>query len=87
MRRNVSFAILAAVSALGAIGAVSPAAAEPRQDTYCLQGRQSGYPGRCDFSSYQQCEATASGTAEGCGVNPMQAFAQQRRGFRYQGRF
>jgi hypothetical protein len=87
MRRNISLAVLASVSALMAAGAMSPAAAvEAIQDSYCLQGRQHGYPGDCQFSSYQQCMATASGTGEGCGINPMKAYAQQRRG-RYQGRY
>jgi len=81
MRRNVSLAILATVSALTVVGSVSTAsAAEPVQDSYCLQGRRAGYPGNCQFSSYQQCMITASGTGDGCGINPMRAFAQQRRG-------
>jgi hypothetical protein len=68
MRRNISLGILATVSALAVVGSISPApAAETIQDSYCLQGRISGYPGNCEFSSYQQCMATASGTADGCG--------------------
>ena len=31
-------------------------------DSYCLQGHIWGYPGNCQFSSYAQCMATASGT-------------------------
>ncbi|TYL72553.1 DUF3551 domain-containing protein [Bradyrhizobium cytisi] len=50
------------------------------QDSYCLQGRIWGYPGNCQFSSYAQCMATASGTNAYCGVNPQYAFARQRRG-------
>ena len=49
-------------------------------DSYCLQGRQWGYPGNCQFSSYAQCMATASGTDAYCGINPQTAFARQRRG-------
>lgn len=83
MRRNVSLAIMATVSALTVVGSISPApAAESIQDSYCLQGRKSGYPGNCQFSSYEQCMATASGTADGCGINPLNAFVQQRRGYR-----
>jgi hypothetical protein len=86
MRCNLSFAILASVSALGIVGAMSPApAAEAIQDRYCLQGRQSGYPGNCEFSTYQQCQATASGTNEGCGINPMRAYSQRHGG--YQSRY
>jgi len=54
--------------------AVAPSA----PDLYCLQGRIWGYPGNCQFSSYEQCMATASGTHAYCGVNPAHAFAQQR---------
>ena len=80
MRRNISLAIFATVSALTVVGSMSPApAAEAIQDTYCLQGRHWGYPGNCQFSSYRQCMATAIGTDAYCGVNPMKAFAQQRR--------
>jgi hypothetical protein len=86
MRRSVSLAILTTVSALTVVGSISSApAAEPMQDSYCLQGRSSGYPGNCQFSSYQQCMATASGTDEGCGVNPMKAFPQRHGG--YQSRY
>ncbi|CAN7722812.1 DUF3551 domain-containing protein [Bradyrhizobium sp. LjRoot220] len=86
MRRNISLAILAAVSALTVAGSISPAAAEPIQDRYCLQGRQWGYPGNCQFSSYQQCMATAYGTDAYCGINPMAAYAYHPRA-RYQGRY
>ncbi|MBR1174663.1 DUF3551 domain-containing protein [Bradyrhizobium sp. KB893862 SZCCT0404] len=47
-------------------------------DSYCLQGRIWGYPGNCQFATYEQCMATASGTNAYCGVNPAYAFAQQR---------
>jgi hypothetical protein len=80
MQRHLSIAILAAVSTLTVAGTYSAASATERvQDSYCLQGRQSGYPGNCEFSSYQQCRATASGTNEGCGINPMKAYGQQQR--------
>ena len=75
MRRIIltlaSFAALVAVA--------SPAAqAHPANDRYCLQGRMWGYPGNCQFASYQQCLATASGTSASCGINPRYAFSQQR---------
>jgi hypothetical protein len=57
-----------------------PWAYESAPDSYCLQGRQWGFPSNCQFSSYAQCMATASGTDAGCGVNPQYAFARQRRG-------
>ena len=48
------------------------------QDRYCLQGRIWGYPGNCQFSTYQQCMATASGTDAYCGENPIYLFERQR---------
>ncbi|MHB0772899.1 DUF3551 domain-containing protein [Bradyrhizobium sp. 1.29L] len=48
-----------------------------RQDVYCLQGRTWGYPGNCQFSTYDQCMATASGTYAYCGMNPIYAFQRQ----------
>jgi hypothetical protein len=78
MSCRFSFAILAVVSALAAVNSVSAAFAA--QDQYCLQGRRWGYPGNCQFSSYAQCMATASGTVDYCGINPHYAFAHQRRG-------
>lgn len=50
-----------------------------RQDVYCLQGRSWGYPGNCQFSTYDQCMATASGTYAYCGINPSYAFGRQGR--------
>jgi len=80
MRRHVSLAVLATISALATVGSISPAPAEAIQDRYCLQGRKWGYPGNCQFSNYAQCMATASGTDAYCGINPQYAFARQRRG-------
>ena len=85
MLRKTVIALLAVAS----MGLVSPTMAlargggghggEATQDRYCLQGRQWGYPGNCQFSSYAQCMATASGTLAYCGINPQYAFARQRR--------
>ena len=80
MHRQITLAALAIVSALTVAGSVTPASAEAIQDRYCLQGRSWGYPGNCEFSTYQQCMATASGTNAYCGINPMRAFALQRHG-------
>ena len=62
-----------------------PASAQPDDPydyPYCLQGKQYGLPGLCQFTSYQQCQATAWGTFSYCGINPRFAFAYewQRRG-------
>jgi len=56
--------------------ASEPAAAQDYP--YCLQGQRWGYPGNCSFSTYAQCMATASGTIDGCGINPRFAYAPQR---------
>jgi len=50
------------------------------QDRYCVQGYGWGYPGNCQFSTYEQCTATASGTGDVCGENPQYLFKAQRRG-------
>jgi hypothetical protein len=79
VRGSVSLAVLATISALTiTVATISPAPAEAIQDRYCLQGRIWGYPGNCQFSSYAQCMATASGTDAYCGINPWYAFARQR---------
>jgi hypothetical protein len=62
------------------IGSYGSWAYESAPNSYCLQGRIWGYPGNCQFSSYAQCMATASGTDAGCGINPSYAFARQGRG-------
>jgi hypothetical protein len=76
MRRLVAILLLA----LSATALSSAPSTAQIQDRYCLQGRTWGYPGNCQFSSYQQCMATASGTDAYCGINPMRAFARQRQG-------
>jgi hypothetical protein len=81
--RSVFFVALAAPGILA--GSAAPAAAS--NDAYCLQGPSWGYPGNCEFSSYEQCQATASGTGEGCGLNPAAAFAaRQEKPPRYRAR-
>jgi hypothetical protein len=79
LMRHLFFAAASAAAILAGFGTFSPAAAESR---YCLQGRIWGYPGNCQFATYQQCQASASGTDAACGINPVYAFAQQRRGYR-----
>ena len=68
------------VTAVGLLLAGSAAAGPraefwgPPQDGYwgsrfCLQGRDWGYPGLCQFSTYQSCQATASGTLSARGAS------------------
>jgi Protein of unknown function (DUF3551) len=75
--RKMIFSALAAAFLTGAAAAVSPA--EAQDFKYCLQSRQWGYPGNCQFSSYRQCLASASGTNASCGINPRYAYGSQRR--------
>ena len=70
-------AALAAAFVLTIAAAASPASAH--EDRYCLQGRIWGYPGNCQFSTYQQCMITASGTDAYCDINPRVAFREQGR--------
>jgi hypothetical protein len=75
--RKMIFSALAAAFLVSAWAAVSPA--EAQNSKYCLQGRQWGFPGNCQFSSRQQCLASASGTNASCGINPRYAYGSQRR--------
>lgn len=77
MRKLIFLAMLA-------LGGLGSSAALAHDYPYCLQGRDWGYPGNCQFSSYAQCEATASGTFSYCGINPRFAYARTPRG-RYHG--
>jgi hypothetical protein len=76
MRRLVQSALLL-VALIALASTIQPAAAA-EVAKYCLQGTQWGYPGNCQFATYQQCMATASGTDSGCGINPGYAYARQR---------
>jgi hypothetical protein len=65
-----------AIVVLAAMGSISDASARGKQ-RYCLQGSRWGFPGNCQFSTLQQCRATASGTASSCGMNPRYAAPRQ----------
>jgi hypothetical protein len=59
-----------------------PASAQPNDPydyPYCLQGKEYGLPGLCQFASYEQCQATARATTSYCGVNPRFAYGLQQR--------
>jgi hypothetical protein len=69
--------LLAGMSVVGLLATATPSfAAESR---YCLQGTEWGYPGNCQFSTYEQCMASASGTGAYCGINPAFGYARQGR--------
>jgi Protein of unknown function (DUF3551) len=78
MGRRVFLAVPATISVLTAVGSVSLADAAGLQDRYCLQGSQSDFPGDCQFTSYFQCMASASGKDARCRENPKYEYARKR---------
>lgn len=78
--RPLMIATLAA-AALGSAALTSSPAAAYDDYPYCLQGRQQGYPGDCNFTSFRQCKAAASGTNADCGINPRVAYGARPDGY------
>jgi hypothetical protein len=66
--RNLTVALLAAGGL--AIAGTAPAEAVGTRYPFCIQGQE--YPGlsNCSFTSYAQCQATASGRHLSCIENP-----------------
>jgi hypothetical protein len=65
--RTASWALTLCLAAL--TSSASPAAA--RDFPFCIKGCDFGAGlGDCSFSSYQQCQATASGRDATCDANP-----------------
>jgi hypothetical protein len=77
MPRRVFLAVIATIFALTAVGSLAGAAGTP--DRYCLQGPEWEYPGNCQFTSYFQCMAKASGKEARCRENPRYEYARQRK--------
>jgi Protein of unknown function (DUF3551) len=77
--RNAMLALLAVTAAGAATLAGSGPAAAYYDYPYCIQGGGFGYPGECSYSSYAQCQASASGRLVYCGINPRFAYGQQQR--------
>lgn len=61
------FLSLATSATILATGLAPVAASEYR---YCLHGDDYAYAGECGFTSYRQCQATASGRTAYCEANP-----------------
>ncbi len=83
--RNTTMAVLAALAA-GAAAMASPTPAAAYDYPYCAQGRGIGIPGECNYQTYAQCMAGASGRGLSCNLNPRAALNQQqppRRGRTY----
>jgi hypothetical protein len=66
--RSAILALLAA-GGLGAL-ACAPAHAVGTRYPFCLQGNDSPGLSNCSFTSYEQCQATASGRFLYCVANP-----------------
>ena len=64
-------AAILAVLAIGAVSAINTAPAQARDYPFCIKGQgYESYIGDCRFSTYEQCQATASGRMNYCDVNP-----------------
>ena len=63
---------LVAVGGLAMIG-MAPAQAVGSRYPFCLQGNDSPGLSNCTFTSYQQCQASASGRFLYCVANPFYA--------------
>jgi hypothetical protein len=60
-----------AVVAIGLMAASGSASAAAGNAAFCIQGCDfGGGLGDCSFSSYAQCQATASGRDASCAANP-----------------
>ncbi|MDH2381213.1 DUF3551 domain-containing protein [Bradyrhizobium sp. CER78] len=77
-RTSWAFVAFTALGMSWIAGSVQPAAADPYDYPWCIQGRDEGYPGYCGYQTYEQCQASASGRDAYCGINPRVAFSQQR---------
>ena len=66
------FLVLATSATIFATGVTPVAASEYR---YCLQGDDFAGAGDCEFASYVQCQAAASGRTASCAANPNLAAA------------
>jgi hypothetical protein len=66
--RSIFLAFLAAGGL--ALAALTPAEAVGNRYPFCLQGDESPGLSNCTFTSYQQCQATASGRRLYCVANP-----------------
>jgi hypothetical protein len=60
---------LPALMAIGVVAAINTAPAAAGGLPFCIKGCDFG-AGDCSFSSYQQCQATASGRDAYCTANP-----------------
>ncbi|WP_454619299.1 DUF3551 domain-containing protein [Bradyrhizobium cenepequi] len=64
--------VLSAAAAIGSFG-TTPAAAVGTRYPFCIQGNEQPGLSNCTFTSYEQCQATASGRFLYCIPNPFYA--------------
>lgn len=75
--RNALLAALAVTGALTGLTMFGTGSAQAAPYRYCLvEGAEPG-PGTCYYSTYAQCQASASGRRAYCQLNPVYAFAEQ----------
>ena len=78
--RNVIL-VLSVAAAIGTLG-TTPAAAVGTRYPFCIQGNEQPGLSNCTFTSYEQCEATASGRFLYCMENPYFIPGSEPRGRR-----
>jgi hypothetical protein len=76
MRKTILAGMTILAGAIATLAGSAPAAAIDYP--WCVQGKEVGYPGDCSYTTYAQCQASASGRYASCGVNPIIAFQQQQ---------
>ena len=69
---RIAITALLSVGALAAIG-MAPAGAVGTRYPFCIQGNEQPGLSNCTFTSYEQCQATASGRFLYCIANPYYA--------------
>jgi hypothetical protein len=78
--RSVCLALLAAAGF--GLAAMAPAGAVGTRYPFCLQGEDAPGLSQCYYTSYQQCQATASGRRLYCIANPYYAGGDDPRAYR-----
>jgi hypothetical protein len=76
MRKTVLAGMTILAASFSTLAGTAPAAAIDYP--WCVQGREVGYPGDCSYTTYAQCQASASGRYAYCAQNPIFAFGQQQ---------
>ena len=82
--RHLFIAALA-LSSAGLATLASSGPARANDSPWCVRSSSYDGAGDCMYQSYAQCQASASGRAAGCYVNPRVAFGQPQRSSRYPG--